>query len=48
MGTEGESSSVKRPTVLEMVANVSTIIVSLLLSIVLIKVFLLPEGRPAA
>jgi len=48
MGTEGESSSAKRPTKLEMVANLSTIIVSLLLSIVLIKVFLLPEGRPAA
>jgi len=48
MGAEGENGSVKRPTKLETVANLSTIVVSLLLSIVLIRVFLLPEGRPAA
>jgi len=48
MDTQGENSSARRPTMLEMVANLSTIVVSLLLSIVLIRVFLLPEGRPAA
>jgi len=48
MSAEGENSSAKRATKLETVANLSTILVSLLLSIVLVKVFLLPEGRPAA
>ena len=48
MSNEGENVRAKRPTMLEMAANLSTIIVSLLLSIVLIKVFFLPEGRPAA
>jgi len=48
MDTRGENSSARRPTMLEMVANLSTIIVSLLLSFVLIRVFLLSEGRPAA
>jgi hypothetical protein len=48
MSAESENMRAKRPTMLEMAANLSTIIVSLLLSIVLIKVFFLPQGRPAA
>lgn len=48
MSAEGEKSSAKRATRLETLANLSTILVSLLLSIVLVKVFLLPGGRPAA
>ena len=48
MSDEGENGSPKRPTKLETLANVSTILVSLLLSIVLIKVFLLPVGHPVA
>jgi len=35
-----------RPTKLESIANLATILVSLLLSIVLIKVFLLPQPSP--
>jgi hypothetical protein len=48
MSAEAENSSPKRPSKLETLANLSTILVSLLLSIVLVKVFLLPVGRPAA
>jgi hypothetical protein len=48
MSAEREDSSAKRPTKLETVANLSTALVSLLLSIVLVKVFLLPQGRPPA
>ena len=38
--------SASAPSVLQNVANIATIVVSLLLSIVLIKVFLLPQPRP--
>jgi len=48
MSAEGENMTAKRPRMLETVANLSTILVSLLLSVVLVKVFLLPEARPAA
>jgi hypothetical protein len=48
MSAEGENSSPKRPSKLETLANLSTALVSLLLSVVLVKVFLLPEGRPPA
>lgn len=48
MSAEGENSNTKRPTKLETLANLSTILVSLLLSIVLVKVFLLPEERSPA
>jgi hypothetical protein len=48
MSAEGENMRAKRPRILETVANLSTILVSLLLSVVLVKVFLLPEVRPAA
>ena len=41
---DGRSASV--PSVLQNVANIATIVVSLLLSVVLIKVFLLPQPRP--
>ncbi|MGA3325449.1 MAG: redoxin family protein [Terriglobia bacterium] len=37
-----------RPNKLENLANLATILVSLVLSVVLIKVFLLPQSRPAA
>jgi hypothetical protein len=48
MNAEGENIRPNRPKVLETVANLSTIVVSLLLSAVLVKVFLLPEARPSA
>jgi hypothetical protein len=48
MSAEGGKGNATRPTKLESLANVTTIVVSLLLSIVLVKVFLLPGGRPAA
>jgi len=38
--------SASAPSVLQNVANIATIVVSLLLSVVLIKVFLLPQPRP--
>jgi len=37
-----------RPSRLENLANLATILVSLVLSVVLIKVFLLPQSRPAS
>ena len=46
-----EPSAGTRPTKLETLANLTTVVVSLLLSVVLVKVFLLPSrapGRPAA
>lgn len=48
MSAENEMASAARPTKLETAANLTTIMVSLLLSIVLVKVYLLPESRPAA
>lgn len=45
IGTEGGAAT--RPSRLEALANLATILVSLLLSVVLIKVFLLPQSRPA-
>jgi hypothetical protein len=47
MSAEGENSSPKRPTKLETLANLSTVLVSLLLSIVLVKEFLLPRPQRA-
>jgi len=48
MSVQNEKGMTVRSTKLETVANITTILVSLLLSAVLVKVFLLPEGRPAA
>lgn len=40
--------AMNRPSKMDSLANVATIVVSVLLSVVLIKVFLLPQTRPAA
>ncbi len=48
MNNQEEKSNDRRPTKLETAANLTTIVVSLLLSVVLVKVFLLPQPRPAA
>jgi hypothetical protein len=41
-----EMDAANRPSKLENLANLATILVSVLLSVVLIKVFLLPQSGP--
>ncbi len=49
MNDKNAAGAVTRPSRLESLANVMTVVVSLLLSVVLVKVFLLPpRGRPTA